>query len=357
MNLQRQTLGLFPQPPPVENIELNPISQLKLMTPTQRYLHFFLTIRVMSELELKKQGELKNLNSNFSPFEKLTEVYHTIGSISLKSWEDNFLYEFHSFFLKRTDQDSFSLIFSNLENKPENWKNSIRLIINDQVVNDPPFIDEEKEKECEYYLPMEVPMKSNNTTLNKISVAIPKWRKGFIHFVQIKKNEIKDMMKEIERVNFISIEKVKSIFDSFSFENSEKKEMFEIFQDDLEIEDEIVSLLDPYTRARINKPIKGLQCEHRQCFDLETFLQNYQSSRNWNCPICSLKIDFHSIRINKQMSEIIEKTKEEKVIFDKIGNWREESKRVTSTKEKDSIICIEDDEDHPKEDEGVIIIE
>jgi hypothetical protein len=325
-------------PQPQENIEINPISQLKLMKPTQR---------LMSELELKEKENLKNLKNNFSPFEKLKEVYHTIGSVSLKSWEDNFLYEFHSFFLKKNEQDSISLLFSNLENKPENWKNSIILIINDQVVNDPSF-NEEKEKECEFYLPLEVPINISTPSL-KVSVAIPKWRKGFIHFVHMKKNEIKDMMEEIERDHFISMESVKSIFDSFSLDNLEKKEMYETCQDGLEMQDEIISLLDPYTRVRINKPIKGLQCEHRQCFDLETFLQNYQSSRNWNCPICNLKIDFHSIRINKQMSEIIEKTKEEKVIFDKIGNWREETK----LKEEKECICIEDDD----EDNGVILIE
>ncbi|CAG7559275.1 unnamed protein product [Fusarium equiseti] len=78
--------------------------------------------------------------------------------------------------------------------------------------------------------------------------------------------------------------------------------------DDIIIEDETltVSLADPFSATRFAEPVRGSQCEHLECFDLETWLQTrppkppqngggpqQQGSEPsmvdvWRCPICSL---------------------------------------------------------------------
>ncbi|KAJ4006881.1 hypothetical protein NW766_010289 [Fusarium irregulare] len=78
--------------------------------------------------------------------------------------------------------------------------------------------------------------------------------------------------------------------------------------DDIIIEDETltISLADPFSATRFSEPVRGSQCEHLECFDLETWLQTrppkppqngggpqQQGSEPsmvdvWKCPICSL---------------------------------------------------------------------
>ena len=78
--------------------------------------------------------------------------------------------------------------------------------------------------------------------------------------------------------------------------------------DDIIIEDETltISLADPFSATRFAEPVRGSQCEHLECFDLETWLQTrppkppqngggpqQQGSEPsmvdvWKCPICSL---------------------------------------------------------------------
>ncbi|RFN45043.1 hypothetical protein FIE12Z_10733 [Fusarium flagelliforme] len=78
--------------------------------------------------------------------------------------------------------------------------------------------------------------------------------------------------------------------------------------DDIIIEDETltISLADPFSATRFAEPVRGSQCEHLECFDLETWFQTrppkppqngggpqQQGSEPsmvdvWKCPICSL---------------------------------------------------------------------
>lgn len=78
--------------------------------------------------------------------------------------------------------------------------------------------------------------------------------------------------------------------------------------DDIIIEDETltISLADPFSATRFTEPVRGSQCKHLECFDLETWLQTrppkppqkgggpqHQGGEPsmvdvWKCPICSL---------------------------------------------------------------------
>ncbi|KAM0414889.1 hypothetical protein ACHAPD_006072 [Fusarium lateritium] len=78
--------------------------------------------------------------------------------------------------------------------------------------------------------------------------------------------------------------------------------------DDIIIEDETltISLADPFSATRFKDPVRGSQCKHLECFDLETWLQTRPPKPEqigggpkqqggepsmvdvWRCPICSL---------------------------------------------------------------------
>ena len=48
---------------------------------------------------------------------------------------------------------------------------------------------------------------------------------------------------------------------------------------------QVVSLQDPLSRLRIQKPARGAACRHVSCFDLLTYLQFNRKNRKWKCPI------------------------------------------------------------------------
>ena len=88
--------------------------------------------------------------------------------------------------------------------------------------------------------------------------------------------------------------------------------------DDLIIEDETlsVSIADPFSSAMFEVPIRGADCKHLECFDLETWLQTRPLKPKlnggkrsiggepslvdvWKCPICSLDARPPSLQIDE----------------------------------------------------------
>ena len=53
-----------------------------------------------------------------------------------------------------------------------------------------------------------------------------------------------------------------------------------------------VSLRCPLVRCRINVPVRGSQCTHPQCVDLNTFLNFSHCNGFWQCPVCSKPLKF-----------------------------------------------------------------
>ncbi|KAH7255777.1 uncharacterized protein BKA55DRAFT_330754 [Fusarium redolens] len=78
--------------------------------------------------------------------------------------------------------------------------------------------------------------------------------------------------------------------------------------DDIIVQDETlpISLADPFSKVRVTVPVRGSQCKHLECFDLETFLETRPRKEpqkgggpqqqgeepslvdRWGCPICGL---------------------------------------------------------------------
>ncbi|KAH9279510.1 E3 SUMO-protein ligase pli1 [Echinococcus granulosus] len=68
-------------------------------------------------------------------------------------------------------------------------------------------------------------------------------------------------------------------------------------QDDLLCDDWIpVTLLCPLTLTRIEIPIRSVNCDHLQCFDLSSYLTINKRRPRWNCPVCSLPSPFRDLR-------------------------------------------------------------
>ncbi|CAF3644405.1 unnamed protein product [Fusarium graminearum] len=94
--------------------------------------------------------------------------------------------------------------------------------------------------------------------------------------------------------------------------------------DDIIIEDETlsISLADPFSATRFLEPVRGLQCKHLECFDLETWLHTRPSKPPqkgggpqqkgdepsmvdvWKCPICSLDARPVSLWIDEYFSGV-----------------------------------------------------
>ncbi|KAF4335180.1 hypothetical protein FBEOM_10979 [Fusarium beomiforme] len=91
--------------------------------------------------------------------------------------------------------------------------------------------------------------------------------------------------------------------------------------DDIIIQDETlpISLADPFSKARVAVPVRGSQCKHLECFDLETFLQTRPRKElekgggpqqqgeepslvdRWGCPICGLDARPTSLMVDEYL--------------------------------------------------------
>ncbi|KAF5656828.1 hypothetical protein FHETE_10759 [Fusarium heterosporum] len=94
--------------------------------------------------------------------------------------------------------------------------------------------------------------------------------------------------------------------------------------DDLIIEDKTltISLADPFSATRFVVPVRGSQCKHLECFDLETWLQTRPQKPSqkgggsqqqgaepsladtWKCPICGLDARPVSLRVDNYLAGV-----------------------------------------------------
>merc|ERR1712232_690162 len=59
---------------------------------------------------------------------------------------------------------------------------------------------------------------------------------------------------------------------------------------------EVVSLLDPATQKRIKTGTKGRACDHLQCFDRKTYIEENKKTAGWMCPVCSSPVKEHELK-------------------------------------------------------------
>ncbi len=92
---------------------------------------------------------------------------------------------------------------------------------------------------------------------------------------------------------------------------------------ELQIENTLkVSLLCPLIGSRIKHPGRGTNCNHVQCFDLESYLMMNETKPLWKCPVC--KKDARSLHKDNLFVEILQETSEKEEIeitFLQNGTW------------------------------------
>ena len=73
---------------------------------------------------------------------------------------------------------------------------------------------------------------------------------------------------------------------------------------EIQMEKVHIELKCPLSFQRIKVPVKGRECVHDSCVDLESMiLFNKSANRQWRCPICKKKS--HQLIINQVLHKII----------------------------------------------------
>lgn len=102
-----------------------------------------------------------------------------------------------------------------------------------------------------------------------------------------------------------------------------KKNTKDLHLEGIEIEDIILSLRDHYTYTKIEIPVKTINCDHLQCFDLRICMTQQYESPTWQCPHCRSRFEVSDLAICEYFEEILNNLNEE-VDFVKIakdGKW------------------------------------
>ncbi|KAK6506968.1 SUMO ligase siz1 [Arthrobotrys musiformis] len=93
--------------------------------------------------------------------------------------------------------------------------------------------------------------------------------------------------------------------------------------DDIIATSSVMSLKCPASTLRIVTPVRSQFCKHNQCYDAVSFLQLQEQAPTWTCPVCSKKIEFTELAIDKYVEEILALVPRdvEAVEIDPMGQW------------------------------------
>ncbi|KFZ19770.1 hypothetical protein V501_00503 [Pseudogymnoascus sp. VKM F-4519 (FW-2642)] len=79
-----------------------------------------------------------------------------------------------------------------------------------------------------------------------------------------------------------------------------------------------IALRDPLTARIFTTPVRGVQCRHRECFDLETFLMSRSNRQEftcmpdaWKCPLCGGDTRPRLLRVDEFLVSVREKLEED----------------------------------------------
>lgn len=223
---------------------------------------------------------------------------------------------------------------------------------------------------------------------NKIKISMPKSRQramkdqGYFIAVEvietIKHQEIMEMCLQHQRISANhTLEAIKKSLAPVGDDNDD----FAIVASDLTL-----GLADPFTARIFDIPVRGVTCLHRECFDLETFLDTRNSKPKrpqqpcmvdvWKCPLCGKDARPYSLRVDNFLVSVryeLEKQHNldvKAILISPDGNWRakpepkvhkrkapydddssddeqprQQSARETSKKKVVEVIELDDDDD------------
>ncbi|KAF3925977.1 hypothetical protein ABW20_dc0107064 [Dactylellina cionopaga] len=126
--------------------------------------------------------------------------------------------------------------------------------------------------------------------------------------------------------------------------------------DDIVATSSIMSLKCPASTLRIVTPIRSTFCKHHQCYDAISFLQLQEQAPTWNCPVCSKKIEFEHLAVDKYVEEILNSVSRntDAVTIDPMGKWTVPEKREASPRLKHD---QDSDDDYDDSEEELSILD
>ncbi|OCK87899.1 uncharacterized protein K441DRAFT_461644, partial [Cenococcum geophilum 1.58] len=98
-----------------------------------------------------------------------------------------------------------------------------------------------------------------------------------------------------------------------------------------------INLFDPFSACRIfDVPVRGRECLHHDCFDLETFLQTRRRKQptwptavdEWKCPLCKADVRPQNLMVDGFMGEVRAKLFEQNmldtraIVVEQDGSWK-----------------------------------
>jgi hypothetical protein len=119
-----------------------------------------------------------------------------------------------------------------------------------------------------------------------------------------------------------------------------------------------INLFDPFSACRIyDVPVRGRECLHHDCFDLETFLQTRKRKQptwptavdEWKCPLCKADVRPQNLIVDGFMEEVRAKLSEQNmldtraIVVEQDGSWKPKPEAI----DKNGI----QDRDSPDEDD------
>jgi len=78
--------------------------------------------------------------------------------------------------------------------------------------------------------------------------------------------------------------------------------------DEIQLGETRISLRCPLSIKRIMVPVRGLHCNHPQCFDLRSFFGFCSRTYLWRCPVCSKSVKFENLYIDEEMQKVLDDT-------------------------------------------------
>ncbi|KAL3818016.1 hypothetical protein ACJIZ3_003921 [Penstemon smallii] len=84
-----------------------------------------------------------------------------------------------------------------------------------------------------------------------------------------------------------------------------------------------ISLNCPISFKRIKIPVKGLSCNHIQCFDFDNYVDINSRRPSWRCPHCNQYVCFSDIRIDQKIVKILNEVgpKVTDIVLSSDGSW------------------------------------
>lgn len=152
--------------------------------------------------------------------------------------------------------------------------------------------------------------------------------------------EVVGVMTEEEIVGGCPIVPVEDVLDSIksSLASGDTDDDVAVVSSNLSIK-----LFDPFSGCKIfDVPARGRSCRHRDCFDLETFLQTRRRRRpgwasevdDWRCPICKGDVRPQSLVVDGFLLEVRIKLAERgllntrTIVVEQDGSWKPKMERI-----------------------------